>query len=99
MTDLIGVWEFDEEDDLAGVTARALDGQVEPSWKAALIASRGDVVTLQLESGAKPSSAATTRYYVEKRGPYRRLRSETWPSEAGPKTLITLRAWPQRGID
>lgn len=95
----IGVWEFDEDEDLAAVTARALDGQAAPTWRAALVASHGDVVTLQLEAGARPSSADSTRFYVERRGAFLRLRTEAWPSEAGARTLVTLRAWPQRGLD
>jgi hypothetical protein len=62
-----------------------------------VVSLRGDVVTIQLEGGSRPSIAQSTRYYIERRGPYRLLRHEVWPGDGSARVLLTMRAWPQRG--
>jgi len=93
------VWEFHENDSIEAITAVALDRSRPPDWRGQLVATHGDVVTVQLVDGARPSMAESVRYYVEQRGPYRLLRREVWPAEPEPRVLLTLRAWPQRGVD
>ncbi len=93
----MNVWEFNEDDGFD--PAVALDGLAPPNWSAREVSSQGDVVTLQLDAGAKPSLAGSTRYYLEKRGPYRMLRHEVWPGAPKPRVLVTMRAWPRRGVD
>lgn len=94
---VIGVWEFDENEKFDPVVA--MDRIQPPSWNAREVTSRGDVVTLQLETGARPSIMPSTRYYIEKRGPFRMLRHEVWPGDGAARVMLTMRAWPQRGVD
>ena len=90
------VWEFDQSEGIGSVAAAAIDGLAPPSWTAREVASRGDVLTLQLDAGARLSLSRSTRYYLEKRGPYRMLRHEVWPASPDPRVLVTLQEWPQR---
>jgi hypothetical protein len=96
---LVGAWEFEEEEDLQAVTTEVLDRRRPPDWRGRLVSLRGDIISVQLEPGASPSTAPTTRYYIEKRGPYLLLRREIWPGEPRERVILTLRAWPQRGLD
>jgi hypothetical protein len=63
----MNVWDFNEDHAFEPVIA--IDGLAPPNSPAGEVSSQGDVVTLQLDAGAKPSLAGSTRYYLEKRGP------------------------------
>jgi hypothetical protein len=76
----------------------ALDLIEEPDARGVLVSSRGDVIALQLVEG-KLTGDFESKLYVEKRGGYTILRREEWPPArpgAAGRTVITLRAWPNR---
>jgi hypothetical protein len=92
--DVIGLWEFDRDVDVA-VAARVAIEQLEaPDLEALLISTEGDVITLRVLEGtiSDPESVL----YVARRGLYAIARAEERPSSVGaaPRMLLTLRAWP-----
>jgi hypothetical protein len=99
MHETLAVWEFEPDDNLAAATVAVLDGLVEAEFRALLLRSTGDTVTLQVVEGV-PTAHADTVYYVERRGTFRLERREEWPPirDGAPRRyLLTLRAWPARG--
>jgi hypothetical protein len=94
-TEPLHAWEFDRDIGLEVAARVALDQLEPPDLELVLIATRGDVITVQIVEGtlADPASAL----YVASRGLYEILRTELWPPvTAGgePRVLLTLRAWP-----
>jgi hypothetical protein len=91
------VWEFEPDTDHRVMQVAVLDELAgEPDFAGELVATRGDVITLQLVDGVGPS-APDAKLYVERRGPYELVRTERWPGVRGAveRVLLVMRAWPQ----
>ncbi len=95
LNETLHVWEFDREVAPRVAAKVALDQLEPPDLEVVLLASRGDVMTVQVVDGVV--SDAESVLYVAYRGLYEILRSEEWPPREGgaPRVLLTLRAWPQ----
>ena len=94
-TEPLHAWEFERDIGLEIVTRVALDQLEPPDLEVVLIATRGDVITVQIVEGALADPKSVI--YVAGRGLYEILRSEQWPPVAAggaPRVLLTLRAWP-----
>ena len=94
MSETLGAWEFDKGIAVDVVAGVALDQLAVPDLEVVLIATRGDVITVQVVDGAVSDPKSVL--YVARRGLYEIVRDETWPALAGgaPRVLLTLRAWP-----
>jgi len=98
MHEPVAVYEFEPEDHPGAATLAVLDGLVEPEFRAMLVRSTGDTVTLQVVDGV-PTVHSDGYFYVERRGTFRLERREEWPPvrDGEPRRyLLTLRAWPAR---
>lgn len=89
---LLSLWKFPRDFDLAKITAVAQDQLAPPDARAALVSSRGDVLTVQIAEGGL-TEGADFLVYVGSRGAFEVLRREMWP---GDRVLLTLAAWPRR---
>jgi hypothetical protein len=88
----LGVWEYDRDEEALSAAALISLGRLEPPDLAVeIISSRGDYVTIRIESGALTDPNAIL--YVETRGTFEILRVEPWP---GFGSFLVLRAWPNR---
>ncbi len=76
-TDLLDVWEFPRDFLLAKIADVALDRLAPPVFRAHLVSSRGDVITVQLAgagSPTEPTSSSTwaggarSRFFVARSG-------------------------------
>jgi hypothetical protein len=92
VTELLDIWEFPAEFELAKIAQIAMDALSPPDLRAHLVSSRGDIVTVQVAAGS-PTTNPEMRLYVAGRGAFMLIRMETWPSG---HVLLVLRAWPQR---
>jgi hypothetical protein len=92
VTELLDIWEFPADFELAKITQIAIDALTEPDLRAHLVSSRGDILTVQVAEG-RPTTDPEMRVYVGGRGAFEVVRRELWP---GGRTLLVLRAWPQR---
>jgi hypothetical protein len=92
VTELLDIWEFPADFELAKITQIAIDALTEPDLRAHLVSSRGDILTVQVADG-KPPADSEMRLYVGGRGAFEITRIERWPGE---RVLLVLRAWPQR---
>jgi hypothetical protein len=94
-SDPLAIWEFPAEAEPEVMETMARERKDEPDARGLLVATRGDVATVQLIEGAvvDPGSAL----YVEGRGGHVLERRELWPpAEPGgaPRVLLVLRAAP-----
>jgi hypothetical protein len=97
--DTVDVWEFDLEDHPGAIATAVLDRLVEPQFRAAILSTTGDTVTLQVVDGAPTDKHADTVFYVEGRGSFVVHRREEWPPVTGGtqrRILLVLRGWPSR---
>jgi len=89
---LLGVWEFDGDEDLDEARAIAAEHMVPADLRAALLSSHGDRITLQVVEGRLTRPGALL--YVEGRGFFVLARSAQWlaaPGEDRGRSLLTLR--------
>src|SRR5512132_2525256 len=94
-TNTIAAWEFDREIGAGLATRTALDQLEPPDLEVVLLATRGDVITVQVIDGS-PSDTDSVLYLAD-RGLYEILRTEAWPpvqQGGSPRVLLTLKAWP-----
>jgi hypothetical protein len=87
-----GVWIFPHSTEPATMAAIARPGQRAPDLRVAVLASRGDILTVQALARAD-RLAPGALVYVEQRGAFELLRREDW---GGGRALLTLAAWPRR---
>lgn len=90
--DLLEVWEFPRGFDLASIGEIAQGRLTPPDFRAHLVSSRGDVLTVQLREGV-PTAHVDLLLYVRGRGAFEVIRREDWP---GRRVLLTLSVWPRR---
>jgi hypothetical protein len=96
--DTVKLWEFPSDATPDGMAAFAAERPDAPDAAAVVVSVRGDVLTVQLASGALSGDPAS-RFLVERHGTYALHRREDWPPlrQGGPaRIVLALRAWPGR---
>jgi hypothetical protein len=97
MTVPVDAWGFERAipHDLA--TEAALHEVEPPDLRLAIVANRGDHLTVQVVAGDAPLPDGWV--YVKARGLFEVIRAERWPASTGgvlDRLLLVLRAYPMR---
>jgi hypothetical protein len=85
----LSVWSVPEGTDLSAMIEIAHGRLLPPDFRAHLLSSTGDTITVQVVDGAPPLDDELL--YIEQRGAFEVLRREVWPEG---RVLLTLSAWP-----
>lgn len=96
--DTLDVWEADKAIDLADWTIGVVSGLLRPTFRAALLSAKDDLLTLQVAGPHQPSGERSALFHVAGRGTFELVRLERWPAApggAGERVLLTLRTWPR----
>jgi hypothetical protein len=96
--DTLDVWEADKAIDLADWTLGVVSGLLRPSFQAALLSVKEELLSLQVSGPRLPSGERSALFHVAGRGTFELLRLERWPAVAGgagERVLLTLRRWPK----